>query len=72
VLPNGFRRARNFGFLHANRKRLIALLQSLLSFDPNRALAWVKQRPKLTCRCCGALMNIVRILMLPVFPVLAR
>ncbi len=27
VLPKGFRRARNFGFLHPNSKRLIALLQ---------------------------------------------
>ena len=25
VLPKGFRRARNFGFLHPNCKRLIAL-----------------------------------------------
>ena len=41
VLPKGFRRARNFGFLHPNSKRLIALLQYLLDFDPQRALAWV-------------------------------
>ena len=34
VLPKGFRRARNFGFLHPNCKRLIALLQLLLKFDP--------------------------------------
>jgi hypothetical protein len=72
VLPKGFRRARNFGFLHPNSKRLIALLQYLLGFDPNRALAWVKKRPQLTCRCCGAVMNIVRTWILPVFPVLAR
>jgi hypothetical protein len=72
VLPKGFRRARNFGFLHPNSKRLIALLQYLLGFDPNRALAWVKKRPQLTCRCCGAVMNIVRTRILPVFPVLPR
>ncbi len=30
VLPKGFRRARNFGFLHPNCKRLIALLHVLL------------------------------------------
>lgn len=72
VLPKGFRRARNFGFLHANSKRLIALLQFLLGFDPKRALAWVKQRPKLTCRCCGAVMNIVRTRIWPVFPMLTR
>ena len=72
VLPKGFRRARNFGFLHPNSKRLIALLQYLLGFDPNRALAWVKKRPQLTCRCCGAVMNIVRTRILPLFRVLAR
>jgi hypothetical protein len=27
VLPKGFRRSRNYGFLHPNRKRLIALLR---------------------------------------------
>jgi len=27
VLPKGFRRARNYGFLHTNSKRLIALLK---------------------------------------------
>jgi len=69
VLPKGFRRARNFGFLHPNSKRLIALLQYLLGFD--RALAWVKKRQQPTCRCCGAVMNIVRTRILPVFPVLA-
>ncbi len=70
VLPKGFRRARNFGFLHPNSKRLIAWLQYRLGFNPNRALAWVKPRPLLTCRCCGAVMNIVRTRIRPVFPVL--
>ena len=36
VLPKGFRRARNFGFLHPNCKRLIALLHVVLKFDPGR------------------------------------
>ncbi len=72
VLPKGFRRARNFGFLHPNRKRLIALLQYLLGFDPNRALACVKECPTLTCRCCGAVMNIVRTRILPALPVLPK
>ena len=60
VLPKGFRRARNFGFLHPNSKRLIALLQYLLGFDPKRALAWRKPRPRLLCPCCGAEMKIVK------------
>jgi len=60
VLPKGFRRARNFGFLHPNCKRLIALLQVLLKFAPGRALAWVKERAPILCSCCGAVMVIVR------------
>jgi hypothetical protein len=60
VLPKGFRRARNFGFLHPNCKRLIALLQVLLRFAPGRETAWVKQRAPILCACCGAVMVIVR------------
>jgi hypothetical protein len=60
VLPKGFRRARNFGFLHPNCKRLIALLHLLLRFAPGRALAWVKERAPILCACCGAVMVIVK------------
>ena len=67
VLPKGFRRARNFGFLHPNSKRLIALLQFLLGVDPSRALAWIKPRPRLACPCCGAAMKIVRTRIAPAF-----
>jgi hypothetical protein len=65
VLPKGFRRARNFGFLHPNSKRLIALLHSLLGLDPKRALAWIKQRPVLVCPGCGAAMKIVQTRIVP-------
>jgi hypothetical protein len=60
VLPKGFRRARNFGFLHSNCKRLIALLQLVLKFDPGPITQWIKQRAPILCACCGALMRIVR------------
>jgi len=60
VLPKGFRRARNFGFLHPNSKRLIQLLHYLLKLDPGRPMAWLRKRPPLTCRCCGGEMKIVR------------
>ena len=60
VLPKGFRRARNFGFLHPNSKRLIQLLHYLLKLDPARGAAWLRKRPPLTCRCCGGEMKIVR------------
>ena len=60
VLPKGFRRARNFGFLHPNCKRLIALLHLLLKFDPARTLAWIKPSAPFLCSCCGAVMTIVK------------
>jgi hypothetical protein len=60
VLPKGFRRARNFGFLHPNCKRLIALLHVLFRFAPAPALAWVKARAPILCACCGAVMVIVK------------
>ena len=60
VLPKGFRRARNFGFLHPNCKRLIALLHLLLRFVPPLASAWVKERAPIVCACCGTAMKIVR------------
>ena len=60
VLPKGFHRARNFGFLHPNCKRTIALLQLILKFDPSRLLPIVKARPAILCSCCGAVMQIVQ------------
>ena len=68
VLPKGFRRARNFGFLHPNCKRLIALLHLLLKFDPGRALAWIKERPAILCSGCGAVMKIVKTRIRPWLP----
>lgn len=58
VLPKGFRRARNFGFLHPNCKRLIALVHVLLRFDPGPPP--LRPRPPWLCACCGAVMRIVR------------
>ena len=67
VLPKGFRRARNYGFLHPNCKRLIALLHLVLKFAPGRSMAWVKVRAPILCSCCGALMAIVRTRLRSVF-----
>ena len=67
VLPKGFRRARNYGFLHPNCKRLIALLHLVLKFAPGRSMAWVKVRAPILCSCCGALMAIVRTQLRSVF-----
>jgi hypothetical protein len=71
VLPKGFRRARNYGFLHPNSKRLIALLRLLVFKTCGKAPTEQTQttqteRPKLLCRCCGAVMAIVRRRILPV------
>lgn len=60
VLPKGFRRARNFGFLHPNSKGLIALLQVVLKILPSADLGRMKPRPPLLCACCGAPMQVVR------------
>jgi hypothetical protein len=70
VLPKGFRRSRNYGFLHPNSKRLIALLR-LLVFKacpkaPSEAATTTQtKRPKLLCRCCGGVMIIMQRRILP-------
>jgi hypothetical protein len=64
VLPKGFRRARNFGFLHPNSKRLIALVR-LLVFKLPASLPPPTPRPQWLCTCCGAPMRIVRRRILP-------
>ncbi len=60
VLPKGFRRARNFGFLHPNSKRLINVLQVILKLAPKKFLSIFRPRPQMTCECCGATMAIGR------------
>lgn len=58
TLPKGFRRARNYGFLHPNSKCLISLLQVTLKmvFAPLAA----PPRPAILCTCCGGVKTIVR------------
>ena len=65
VLPKGFRRARNFGFLHPNCKRMIALLKLLVFKQPAAPLTPPAPRPQLLCTCCGSPMVIVRRRILP-------
>jgi len=60
VLPKGFRRTRNFGFLHANSKKLLALLQELLRLNPIKILVGRSLRPTIKCPCCGGAMRIVK------------
>lgn len=63
VLPKGFRRARNYGFLHSNSKRLI---QYLLNLEVSRDHSALIERPKILCTCCGAAMKIIRTRIYPV------
>jgi hypothetical protein len=55
ILPKGFRRARNFGFLHPNSKlvKLVQLIKQVVVPPP-------KPRPVVSCTCCGKPMRIVR------------
>ncbi len=68
VLPKGLRRARNFGFLHPNSKRLIQLLHLLFRINPGRAAAAIRPRPALACLDCGGAMRIVRTRIMPTPP----
>ena len=65
VLPKGVRRARNFGFLHPNCKRMIALLKLLVFKQPLCLPTPPTARPQLLCTCCGSPMVIVRLRILP-------
>ena len=65
VLPRRFRRARNFGFLHPNSKRLIQLLHVLLKVNLAAAAAYFKPRPVLTCPCCGGVMRVTHTRLAP-------
>ncbi len=67
VLPKGFRRARNYGFLHPNCKRLIRMIQYLFRLNPFIGESLNKQSKKITCPCCGAAMHIVQVALPPGF-----
>jgi len=60
VLPRGFRRARDYGFLHPNSKKLITVLQWAFRLNPNHMIAKIKERKQMLCSCCGGNMVIVR------------
>lgn len=59
VLPKGFRRARDYGFLHPCSKKLISMLQLILRVKPFHALKQMKKRPGIVCPACGAKMKII-------------
>jgi hypothetical protein len=70
VLPRGFRRVRNYGFLHPNSKRLIKIIQ--LKFNINIAPDRIKLklRKPMLCPCCGSNMKIIMTQLPPCFTLL--
>jgi len=60
ILPKRFRRARNFGFLHPNSKRLIQVIQLVFKLDPGKALALLRMRPRMICHGCGGMLRIIQ------------
>jgi len=59
ILPRGFRRARNYGFLHPNSKSLIKTLQVQFKIDPKKWQSTRKPAPKPCCPDCGGEMKII-------------
>jgi len=56
TLPGGFRRVRDYGFLHGNSRRLLTLIQLLLHARP--AQPELPKRPVFKCPDCGSAMSI--------------
>lgn len=59
TLPKGFRRARDYGFLHGNAKRLLKIVQWVLQVM--LPLPDKKARPTFKCKYCQGSMSIIEI-----------
>jgi len=59
VLPKGFRRARDYGFLHGNAKKLLFLVQLVLHVTIKQLKH--RSRPIFKCPCCKSPMVILGI-----------
>jgi hypothetical protein len=57
VLPKGFRRARDYGFLHGNAKKLLSLVQLVLQVIIN--VCAPRSRPAFKCPICQSPMKIL-------------
>ena len=58
VLPKGFRRVRDYGYLHGNAKRLLAVVQLVLRIMIEPATP--RSRPVYKCPSCHSPMQILR------------
>jgi len=57
VLPKGFRRCRDYGFLHGNAKKILKLLQLILQVKLEDEIE--NKRPEYKCPKCGSRMRIM-------------
>ena len=57
VLPKGFRRVRDYGFLHSNAGKLLFLVQLILHVQIKKMVP--RPRPVFKCPCCKSPMQIV-------------
>jgi len=57
VLPKGFRRIRDYGFLHGNAKKLLLLVQLILYVSIGKPEP--RKRPAFKCPCCKSSMAIL-------------
>ena len=67
VLPGGFHRIRHYGLLaNAGRRENLARVRAFLGAtqpEPNGKDTAVAPAPTFVCRCCGAAMHVVEIVM---------
>ncbi len=59
TLPKDFRRARDYGFLHGNAKRILKIVQWILQVIVPKPKE--KQKPKFVCKICHGIMSVVRV-----------
>lgn len=60
VLPKGFRRARDYGFLHGNAKALLRVVQWILKIHQSiKPESTRSAKHGVVCRQCGGLMNVI-------------
>ncbi len=55
TLPKGFRRSRDYGFLHGNAKRILKIVQWVLKIAP--AITTLIERKKICCKQCQSPMR---------------
>ena len=60
VLPKGFRRVRDYGFLHGNAKKLLGLVQLILRVTLPFPVETI--RPRRTCPGCGQPMQVISVI----------